>query len=295
MYTDIYESHDSALLSAVQAPRGTCLERTINGMGTTFSAPCDEKRTLPAELVINILSYLSVNDLVSCRLLYRELNDIINGSQHLQHQIDTAVAGVVDNPRSTLSLVARRRALARRQVAWDTCQPQNTVSESLKVPYRNIVPNNDRNESLLICNLREKGIYKVSSFAVCDDNNLIAMGSLKPLIDTTASGPNQSHLDSFEVDLLSISRGGGYHPAARKSTLHIKNILRNHRNETRMVIHTNLLAVHFMVVSGTGLGGLFPSELWVLDWKTGEKLAVGTQLFLQILDLRTVVLEGQRI
>ena len=61
-------------------------------MGTSFSTPRDENLTLPEELVINILSYLSLHDLVSCRLVARDLNDIINGSQHFQHQIFIAAA-----------------------------------------------------------------------------------------------------------------------------------------------------------------------------------------------------------
>ena len=244
-------------------------------MGTSFSAPRDENRTLPAELVIKILSYFSLHDLVSCRLVDRELNDIINGSQHLQHLIDTAVAGVVDNPSSTLSLLARRSALARRQVAWDTFQPQNTTSFKNR-DYMDVTPEQEGNEILLrLNNQREKEEYNIISLAVCDNNDLIAMGSVSPVINTTASGfhgPNQSNLVSFEVDLLSISRGGGEHPAAGKSTLHIKNILRDDHWETQMKIHTNLLAVHFRCNSSRS--GLFPSELWILDWKTGEKLAV---------------------
>jgi hypothetical protein len=234
-------------------------------MGTSFSAPRDEIRTLPAELVINILSYLSIHDLVSCRLIDRELNDIINGSQHLQHQIDTAVAGVVDNPNSTLTLLARRSALARRQVAWDTCQPQNKTSFKESAAHKH-----DRNETLLRLNdLREKGKYEIISLAVCDDNDLIAMGSVSPLINATGiHGSNQSDLDSFEVDLLSISCGGGDHPAARKSTLRIKNVSRNQWKETQMKIHTNLLAVHLRYFDSRS--GLFPSELWILDWKTGK-------------------------
>ena len=257
------------------------MERTVNSMGTSFSASRDKKRTLPAELVINILSNLSLHDLLSCRLIDRELNYIIKGSQHLQHQIDTAVAGVVDNPSSTLSLDARRRALVRRQVAWDTCEPQNTISESMK-GVSDIAPKHDGNVTLL-SNLRRKGGYKNMSFAVCDNNDLIAMGSLKPLINTTGFlGPDQFDLDSFDVDILSISRGGSEHPAARKSTLHITNISRDHW-ETQMEIHTNLLAVHFRCIARVSSPyrmfpsyGMFPSELWILDWKTGEILAVGT-------------------
>ena len=243
-------------------------------MGTSFSAPRNEIHTLPAELVINILSYLSLHDLFSCRLVDRQLNDIINGSQHLQHQIDTAIAGVEDNPNSTLSLLARRGALARRQLAWDTCQPQNTTVTSFKRGLKDFMRKHNGNEILLRCNIREKEDYWVSSLAVCDNNDLIAMGSVSPFNNTTGlHGPNQSDLDSFEVDLLSISCGGGEHPAARKSTLCIKSISRDDRWETQMKIHTNLLAVHFSCVSSCS--GSFPSELWILDWKTGEKIAVG--------------------
>ena len=239
-------------------------------MGTSLSAPrnLNENCTLPAELVIKILSYLSIHDFVFCRLVNRHLNDIINGSQHLQHQIDTAIAGVEDNSNSTLLLLARRSALARRQLAWDTFQPQNTTSFK-SLGFTDEVPKYNRNETLLRRNLRGKGGYGGYKIAVCDNNDLIAIGLLSPFINTTGFyGPNQSDLDSFEVDLLSISCGGGEHPAARKSTLCIKNISRYDHWETQMKIHTNLLAVHFRCTGSQS--GLFPSELWILDWKTGK-------------------------
>ena len=243
-------------------------------MGSSLSASRDENRTLPAELVINILSYLSIHDVVFCRLVDRQLNDIINGSQHLQHQIDTTIAGVVDNPNSTLSLLARRSALAHRQVAWDTCQPQNATSFK---KLKGDAPKHDRNQTLLRLNsLREEGKYKIESLAVCDNNDLIAMGSVSPLINTTGfHGPNQSDLDSFEVDLLSISRGGGEHSAAQKPTLCIKStISRRDYRVTRMKIYTNLLAVHLSYFNSRSR--LFLNEIWILDWRTGEKLTVCT-------------------
>jgi hypothetical protein len=245
-------------------------------MGTSFSAPGDQNRTLPVELVINILSCLSLHDLVSCRLVNRNLNDIIDSSERLQHQIDTAVAGVVDSPSSTLSLLERRLTLARRQVAWDTCQPRSTTSFKSRDRFSlQITPKYDRNEPFHLNALREQGEYKIISLAVCDNSDLIAMGSVSPptngLYDL-----NHSSLRSFEVDLLRISCGGGEHPAAGKSTLHIKNVLvrGNDRREMEMKIHTSLLAVHLERVSFSY--ALPDSELWIFDWKSGEKLAVGT-------------------
>ena len=126
-----------------------------------------------------------------------------------------------------------------------------------------IVPKHNRNEILLRRNLREKGKYKIISLAICDNNDLIAMGLVSSFNNTTGlHGPNQSDLDFFKVHLLSISCGGSEHPASRNPTLSIKNISRVNHRETQMKIHTNLLAVHFMCT------GLFPSKLWILDWKT---------------------------
>jgi len=52
--------------------------------------------------------------------------------------------------------------------------------------------------------------YKIISLAVCDNNDLIAVGSMSPVINTTGfHGRNQFGLDSFEVDLLCMSCGGG--------------------------------------------------------------------------------------
>jgi len=98
-------------------------------MGASHSIMQD---SIPVELVIKILLYLSVADLTSCQSVNRALYDIIDGSPHIQHQIATAIAGVVDNPSATLSFPERRRALARRQEAWDNYKPQFIATS--KVP-----------------------------------------------------------------------------------------------------------------------------------------------------------------
>jgi hypothetical protein len=52
------------------------------------------------------------------------LHNIIGGSSDIQHQIDTALAGVVDNPYIKRSLLERRHALRLRQEAWNNWKPQ---------------------------------------------------------------------------------------------------------------------------------------------------------------------------
>ena len=98
-------------------------------MGASYSIADDPAKSIfPEELAIAILSNLATSDLVSCRRVNRRLNSIIDGSDQLQHLINTAVAGVMDNPNSRLSLIERKEALARRREAWDTLQPQRTTT-----------------------------------------------------------------------------------------------------------------------------------------------------------------------
>jgi hypothetical protein len=77
---------------------------------------------------------------------------------------------------------------------------------------------------------------------------------------------------SFEVDLLSFSLGGGEHPSAEASTLFVKHVENLPGWQMKMEIHENLLAVllkHREMFPGK------EQELWVFDWKTGEKITVG--------------------
>jgi hypothetical protein len=100
----------------------------IRLMGASHSIVGGQDHSIPVELVIKILLYLSVADLSSCRCVNRAAHDIIDGSPHIQHQIASALSGVVDNPSAALSLPERRRALARRQDAWDNYKPQFTTT-----------------------------------------------------------------------------------------------------------------------------------------------------------------------
>jgi hypothetical protein len=98
----------------------------------------------------------------------------------------------------------------------------------------------------------------------------------------------------LKVDLLRISCGGGEHPPAGKSTLHIKGSLGNPRWE-EMKIHGNLLAVHLEHIKSS-LYDLPDSELWLFDWKAGDSLAVGytSPANDQSLTDQIKVLEGRR-
>jgi hypothetical protein len=76
---------------------------------------------------------------------------------------------------------------------------------------------------------------------------------------------------TLEVDLLCFSLGGDEHPSAQESTLLVKNVLEGDPNIWSMgiEIHKNSLAVLLKPIHISG------NELWIFDWKTGEKIAVG--------------------
>jgi hypothetical protein len=75
---------------------------------------------------------------------------------------------------------------------------------------------------------------------------------------------------------LCFSLGGDEHPSARESTLLVKNVLDRDRTVWGMTmeIHKSLLAVLLKQTNDTSRL-VRPDELWVFDWKTGEKIAVG--------------------
>lgn len=214
-------------------------------MGASCSITNDPVITYPVELVVNILSNLTASDLVSCRRVNHHLKGIIDSSQEFQHHIDTAVAGVVDNPNSPLSLLERKDALARRQQAWDTLQPQRTTSDIvIKYPL-NVAKHPELDETWLHLNpSREEGHYGIVQLAACPDNNdLVAVG-MRCGDPASLSRWCSSH--SFEVDILYFSGGGGEHPWTRRSTIHVKDVLEKSGVtwEMNIGIHTNILAVH---------------------------------------------------
>ena len=144
-------------------------------MGASYSIVDDPAKSIfPEELVVVILSRLAVSDLVSCRRVNRHVNSIIDSSQQLQHLIDAAVAGVMDNLNSPLSLLERKDALARRQEAWDTLQPQRTTTVNVdQMEAEHFYPDGTW---VHLGSLRE-GDHDVVALAACPNTSeLVAVG-----------------------------------------------------------------------------------------------------------------------
>jgi hypothetical protein len=73
---------------------------------------------LSTELVIHILSYLSVRDVGACVQASRRLHSIVSSSQYLQYLVRTQIAGVQDSFLPGLSLHERLTVLERWERAW---------------------------------------------------------------------------------------------------------------------------------------------------------------------------------
>ena len=146
-------------------------------------------QSLPTELVVKIIMYLPLHDLASCRRLNRTINGIVESSQWIQHHISVVAAGVIDNPKSTLSLPDRRDALTCRQEAWDTCKPQRTTTRCLAQSF------------CLFALLRQNGIYFMLHHPHADDRHSVAY-CLPPQ-------PNQ-HLDGGWLYLTSCWKEDHY-------------------------------------------------------------------------------------
>jgi len=74
--------------------------------------------SLSNELLIEIISNLSPNDIHACRLTCRQLNDLIVSSQLIQYIIRTALSGVFDPLDPGFSLPERLDALHQWETTW---------------------------------------------------------------------------------------------------------------------------------------------------------------------------------
>jgi hypothetical protein len=93
------------------------------------------------------------------------------------------------------------------------------------------------------------------------------------------SHPGISYPHTLEVDLLSFSLGGVKHPSAKESTLLVKDRLQDdlrwHPWDIQVEICKSLLAVLTRPSSPpTGEATRPECELWIFNWKTGQRVAV---------------------
>lgn len=78
---------------------------------------------LPDELIIRILTFLSLSDVAICKRLSKQFNAIIAESVLIQYRCSLEEAGLQDNPCSPLTTQERLDLLKVREHAWSTFTP----------------------------------------------------------------------------------------------------------------------------------------------------------------------------
>ncbi|KAJ7662067.1 hypothetical protein DFH06DRAFT_1191362 [Mycena polygramma] len=73
---------------------------------------------VPPELLVHILSFLSLDALHECRQVSRFLAEFISSSIELQYLVATALANVTDNPSTTIPIFERLAKLQARELGF---------------------------------------------------------------------------------------------------------------------------------------------------------------------------------
>lgn len=84
------------------------------------------------ELVIRILSYLSLRDVFACLRTHTALYKLIKDSTVLRYHIAAQLAGVEDNPYSSIPVHERLNRLASQEAGW--IQHEFDFSRTVAVP-----------------------------------------------------------------------------------------------------------------------------------------------------------------
>ncbi|KIL58177.1 hypothetical protein M378DRAFT_86867 [Amanita muscaria Koide BX008] len=264
---------------ALQAPL-TILDDDNAPVPTTISlAP-------PRELVECILLLLDTKSMLTCRLVNREFNDIIQSSTLLQYRLACTAAGVIDNPRSPLSYAERLEALLEREDAWRKLKP--VFETTIKVNHqpwsiyeltggRFFLSNNNRKD-LHYCHLPSSpqdnpqwiripahGPEQTWSGHMGDITMAVYEHDLiVNVIFSEVGDQAQTQRHSLDLVLIKLSTGA-YHPLARHPKIHLQRSYSVRPIVLPTVVGDNLALVVY------SRDGTFPDRLIIFDWKTGHK------------------------
>src|SRR6266571_3503249 len=87
---------------------------------------------LPSDIIHEILSLISPIELVACKLINKQLNDIISESLILQYRFALALAMADDNPCSMIPLSQKLKDIRSSEAAWAALQPKFIASRPVK-------------------------------------------------------------------------------------------------------------------------------------------------------------------
>ncbi|KIL66426.1 hypothetical protein M378DRAFT_160889 [Amanita muscaria Koide BX008] len=275
------ESSCPLQVSALQRPLTTHYEDYT-------PVPATISLTLPRELMERVLLLLDIEHILTCRLVNREFNKSIQSSMLLQYFLACRAAGVIDNPRSSLSYAERLEALGKREDAWRNLNPVFEMTIEVNHPPSSISTYGltggayflkDSNQGdLHYCRLPSSsqdsprwiripghgpgegrpGNFVSFAIAVYEHDLIINV------ISSDIGNETGMQRHSLDLVLLKFSTGE-YHPLARQHRIHIQRSSSARPWVIPRIVGDNLaLVVHSQ-------NGTCPDKLFIFDWKTGHK------------------------
>ncbi|KAM6499998.1 hypothetical protein JOM56_005506 [Amanita muscaria] len=242
---------------------------------------------LPRELVERTLLLLDAKSMVTCRLVNRELNEIIQ-STVLQYSLACKAAGVIDNPRSPLSYPERLEALNKWEEAWKNLKP--VFKTTIKISHRpssypiyaltggSYFLDDNNLKDLNYCHLPSSpqdnpqwiripahpgegwpGYFVNFALSEYEHDLMINVISSDIRLD-------ELHTPQYSIDLVLLKFSTGeYHPLARHPRIHVQKSFSPRPLVIPRIVGDNIALV---VRSADSID---PDELFIFDWKTGHK------------------------
>ncbi|KAG6867944.1 hypothetical protein C0993_009256 [Termitomyces sp. T159_Od127] len=236
---------------------------------------------LPAEVIIQIFSYLAFADMIAISSVSVFLRTCLTTSPQLQLRFASQVASVTSNSHCQLDLNDRLRLLRRLEDGWYKFRVDfNKTLPILHEPFGiydltgGIYLMGDTNQKVLhYCRLPSSVDESMAwsridldpSLSIVDvglsiyEHDLIAVVSTKP----TATNPL---LLQVEIQLLQFSTGKP-HPLARNPVLFVRNTFR----PTASTIGIEVVGEYLALVTTPGLSEA-AARFCVFEWKTGAVL-----------------------
>ncbi|KIL63087.1 hypothetical protein M378DRAFT_29783, partial [Amanita muscaria Koide BX008] len=241
---------------------------------------------LPRELVERILLLLDTECMLKCRLINREFNYIIRSSALLQYPLACKAAGVVDNPRSSLSCAERLEALKMREDAWRKLKPvfEMTISVKHQTVFQTCYSTEGvfflrDGRNLDYCHLtsfpqdkprwiRIPGHGPSPNWSGILVNSITALYEHDLIVNFISSDiQNQADMQRHSLDLVLLKFSTGeYHPLARRPRIHVQR-----SPEDKPLVDSKIVGDNLALVVHSN-DGRFSDKLFIFDWKTGRKL-----------------------
>ncbi|KAM6499997.1 hypothetical protein JOM56_005505 [Amanita muscaria] len=252
-------------------------------------APVPATISLPRELVERIFLLPDIKSILTCRLINREFNEIIQSSTVLQYFLACKAAGVLDNPRSLLSYSERLEALNKWEDAWKNLKP--VFETTIKVDHQpstisiyaltggSYFLDDDNLRDLHYCRLPSSpqdnprwiripahpgegrpGYFVNFALSEYEHDLMINVISSEIELDQPHTQPQYS----IDLVLLKFSTGE-YHPLARHPRIHVQRSFSARPFVIPRIVGDNIA----LVVRSADV--MLPDKLFIFDWKTGHK------------------------